>query len=82
MDLLTVNGHLLIELQDEKVTLDNGMQLKETKGKKDLVKGRIVVGEFDGASEVYYPLYASIDFHYKGIKYHIIHKEDIVIVKK
>ena len=82
MNLLTVNGHLMIELQDERITFDNGMQLKETKGKKDLVRGKVIVGEFEEAKEVYYPLYAAIDFVYEGKKYHIIHKEDIVIVKK
>jgi hypothetical protein len=57
MNLLTVNGHLMIELQDERITFDNGMQLKETKGKKDLVLGKVIVGEFEEAKEVYYPLY-------------------------
>jgi co-chaperonin GroES (HSP10) len=82
MELLTVNGHLLVELQDERITFNNGMQLRETKGKKDLVRGKIIAGEFEEATYVFYPLYAAIDFVYAGRKYHIIHKEDIVIVKK
>jgi co-chaperonin GroES (HSP10) len=82
MELLTVNGHLLIELQDERIKFDNGMELRETKGKKDLVRGKVIVGEFESAVYVFYPLYAAIDFVYEGKKYHIIHKEDIVIIKK
>lgn len=84
MSLLPINGHILVELIDEKIKFDNGMELRETKSKKDLVKGRLIAGELiteiQIGSTVYYPLYAAIDFNYEGKKYHIIHKEDIVIV--
>ena len=59
----TKNKWLLISLKNDKTTLNNGLMIEETRGKKDIVSGIIESSEDSNLTEgkiVWFPMYSAL----------------------
>lgn len=82
------NKFWLVELQEENKLLANGITVKETRGKRDIVTGKVITGDqssgFDCAvgSLIWFPLYAANPITIDGKALLIVHQDDIIMVKE
>lgn len=83
-----VNKFWLIELKEENKVLSNGLTVKETRGKRDIVVGKVIIGDYSPYFEcadgylVWFPLYAANPITVDGKSLLIVHQDDIIMVKK
>ena len=88
MKIKMTNKFWLVELEEENKILANGLTVKETRGKRDIVTGRVIHGDYspefpaaDGCL-VWFPLYAANPITVEGNNYLVIHQDDIIMVKE
>jgi co-chaperonin GroES (HSP10) len=80
---MVTNGNILVKL-NETATMDNGIQIQETRGKRDVVSG--VVADADEKTgvklfqKVYFPYYAAVAIQYKGEDLWIVNYQDVIII--
>jgi co-chaperonin GroES (HSP10) len=83
-----VNNFYLIKLKEENKILSNGISVKETRGKRDIVVGEVVKAPRDMtrttvANEgnlVWFPLYSANSIVYDGDTLLIVQADDIIMV--
>jgi co-chaperonin GroES (HSP10) len=80
---MILNKNLLIRI-NETATMDNGIQIQETRGKRDVVSGIIIDSdpklELNILSKVYFPFYSAIAVTYKGEDLWIVNYQDVIII--
>lgn len=82
-----LNGFFLIELVEENKLLSNGITVKETRGRRDIVSGLVVNCPEEYKKDyskgtVWFPLYSANTFVYEGKALLLVHHDDIMMVKK
>lgn len=88
MKVKMTNKFWLVKLEEENKILANGLTVKETRGKRDIVTGRVIHGdyspEFPAADGylVWFPLYAANPITIEGNNYLVIHQDDIIMVEE
>lgn len=88
MKIRMTNKFWLVELEDELKQLSNGLTVKETRGKRDIVTGRVIHGdyspEFPAADGylVWFPLYAANPITVDGKSLLVVHQDDIIMVEE
>lgn len=81
------NGFVLIEIEEEKTQLGNGLAVKETRGKRDIVCGKVVLTSDTATSnigiaikdKVMFPLYASNPVIINDKEYLVVDYKDIIL---
>jgi co-chaperonin GroES (HSP10) len=87
MKLRMTNKFWLVKLEEELKQLANGLTVKETRGKRDIVIGVVIHGdyspEFPAADgyHVWFPLYAANPITVEGNEYLVVHQDDIIMVE-
>ena len=87
MKIKMTNKFWLVELEEENKVLANGLTVKETRGKRDIVTGRVISGdyssEFPAADGylVWFPLYAANPITVDGKSLLVVHQDDIIMVE-
>jgi hypothetical protein len=79
-----INQNIIIDLK-QSVELKNGINLKETRGKRDIVNGVVFlssVEEIKVNAKVWFPLYASNEINVQGKLFAVVHKDDIIMVQE
>ena len=81
---MVLNKNIIVRL-NELSTIDNGIQIQETRGKRDIVSGIIVdldkdVGLLPG-NKIYFPYYSAINFAVKGDDLWIVNINDVIMVE-
>ena len=83
-----VNKFWLVELKEENKILSNGLTVKETRGKRDIVVGKVIKGDYNSDFNcadgylVWFPLYAANPITVDGKSLLIVHQDDIIMVEK
>ena len=87
MNIRMTNKFWLVELEEENKVLANGLTVKETRGKRDIVTGVVIHGDYspefpcaDGY-HVWFPLYAANPITVDGKSLLVIHQDDIIMVE-
>lgn len=82
------NDFILIKLEAEKTQLSNGLNVKETRGKRDIVQGTVVATvegidpKFLGAGDiVLFPLYAANQVTIDDQDYVVVAYKDLILKK-
>jgi co-chaperonin GroES (HSP10) len=79
-----LNENVLVKM-NETSTMDNGIQIQETRGKRDIVSGVVVnCDEQTGItlwSKIYFPYYAAISFNLKGEELWIVNVNDVIMIE-
>jgi hypothetical protein len=84
MEIKMNENNNLVRPKTNEVTLGNGLQVSEQRGKKDLIWGRVVAGEdkFLG-KDILYPLYAAdavtLNITGEALSYHVVKSPDIIL---
>ena len=87
MSRIMLNGFYIVELKEEHTVHSNGLTVKETRGKRDIVTG-VIKNLPDGTygirtgDLIYFPLYAGNPITIDGKTYLSIHEDDIIMVEK
>lgn len=88
MKIRMTNKFWLVELIEENKILSNGLTVKETRGKRDIVTGKVINGDYstefpcaDGYL-VWFPLYAANPITIDGKTLLIVHQDDIIMVEE
>lgn len=80
-----LNKNVIVQLKNT-VELKNGINLKETRGKRDVVTGVVyLAGESSGLEPkdiVWFPLYASNEITIDGLPLAVLSMDDIIMVEK
>lgn len=81
------NKFYLVELMEENKVLTNGLTVKETRGKRDIVTGKVITGDYtpefptsDGYL-IWFPLYAANPITVDGKTLLVVHQDDIIMVE-
>ena len=88
MKYTMTNKFWLVELEEELKQLSNGLTVKETRGKRDIVTGRVIRGDYSSEFPcadgylIWFPLYASNPITVEGKTLLIVHQDDIIMVEK
>ena len=87
MKFKMTNKFWLVELEEENKILSNGLTVKETRGKRDIVTGRVISGDYstgfpcaDGYL-IWFPLYAANPITVGGKTLLVVHQDDIIMVE-
>ena len=85
MNMTMLNNNLLVELVNETTVLGNGLAVKETRGKRDVVTGTIVRAPVNGiikeTMKVWFPLYAANPITVNGKSLLVVSLDDIIMVE-
>ena len=80
-----LNNNLLVQLINETTVLGNGLAVKETRGKRDIVTGTIVKAPGHGIiaenMKVWFPLYAANPITVDGKSLLVVALDDIIMVE-
>lgn len=80
-----LNNNLLVELVNETTVLGNGLAVKETRGKRDIVTGTVIKGPGNGiiteTMKVWFPLYAANPITVDGKSLLVVSLDDIIMVE-
>jgi co-chaperonin GroES (HSP10) len=80
-----LNNNVIVQLKNS-VELKNGINLKETRGKRDVVIGVIyLASDTTGLNQgdlVWFPLYASNEITIDGLPLAVLNVSDIIMVEK
>lgn len=74
------NGNNLVIPASNNIELGNGIKVSEQRGKKDMMWGTVLEGNFKH-KEILYPVYAADDMCINGRTCHIVNDKDIVMSK-
>ncbi len=74
----TANGNLVVKQLSNEQQFDNGIKVNEARGKKDIVKGKVILPEKSNKI-VWYPLYSASPLSLEGETYDVISKDDVII---
>ena len=82
------NNFILIKLEAENTQLTNGLNIKETRGKRDIVQGTVMQTPWGPNPEtlspadiVFFPLYAATQVTIDGSDYVVVSFNDIILKK-
>jgi len=79
-----LNGNVIVQLKNS-VELKNGINLKETRGKRDVVTATVYLAdpklELKKGTIVWFPLYASNEITVEGIQLAVLNANDIIMVE-
>lgn len=81
-NLKTFNSKLIIDRLDNMQTFSNGIRVAEARGKKDIVRGKIIIdstGIFTEGTTVWYPLYAALPIAIDAVTYDCVDMQDIIL---
>ena len=79
------NNFILLKLEAEETQLNNGLSVKETRGKRDIVCGKVIKAidhetfPLAGGDKVLFPLYAANSLTIEGEEYVVVSFEDIIL---
>ena len=82
------NKFWLVVLEEELKQLSNGLTVKETRGKRDIVIGKVIHGDYShefpcsNGYHVWFPLYAANPITVDGNDYLVVHQDDIIMVEE
>ena len=80
------NKYLLITLFDTQKKLGNNINMKEVRGKRDIVIGVVEAAEaslkLPLKAMCWFPLYAGSEVEYDGKKYLTVPYEDIIMIER
>lgn len=83
-----LNNNCLVKLKSDSKIMGNGISVKETRGKRDIVSGTIL--EYDAGKPshflnkgltIWFPLYAATAIVMEGVEYLIVNFNDIMIIE-
>ena len=78
-----LNRFILVSIPADTKTLGNGLALKETRGKRDIVSAKVeqTPDEFGFLKDklIWFPLYAASNIDVDGIPYMIVDFDDIIM---
>ena len=80
----TINGNVLVYLENQKTTLANGMSVQEQRGKKDVVSAKVALSSYEGiepGDTVWFPYYAALPIVFKGEPMHVVNGGDVMVVE-
>jgi co-chaperonin GroES (HSP10) len=79
-----LNNNIIVQLKNS-VELKNGINLKETRGKRDVVIGVIYLADkstgLNQGDLVWFPLYASNEITIDGLPLAVLNINDIIMVE-
>lgn len=81
------NKFWLVRLEDELKQLSNGLTVKETRGKRDIVTGKVISGDYSSEFPcadgyiIWFPLYAANPITVDGESLLVVHQDDIIMVE-
>lgn len=79
-----LNGNVIVQLKNS-VELKNGINLKETRGKRDVVTATVYLAdpklELKKGTIVWFPLYASNEITVEGVQLAVLNANDIIMVE-
>ena len=84
-NITMLNNFIAVILDDDKKTLNNGLTITETRGRRDIVSGLISMSDNQHlryGARVWFPLYAATIVMIEGQPYHIVKSDDLVMVKE
>ena len=82
------NKFALVKLVEENKVLNNGLTVKETRGKRDIVVGEVLSNNFNTEFPVadgylvWFPLYAANPITVDGKALLIVHQDDIIMTEE
>jgi co-chaperonin GroES (HSP10) len=80
-----LNKNVIVLLRNS-VELKNGINLKETRGKRDIVTGIVFAADetlkIKDNTKVWFPLYASNEVIVDGKQYAVLNFDDIIMVQE
>ena len=80
-----LNKNVIVSLRNS-VELKNGINLKETRGKRDIVTGVVFAADetlnIKANAKVWFPLYASNEVVVEGKQYAVLNFDDIIMVQE
>lgn len=80
-----LNKNVIVQLKNT-VELKNGINLKETRGKRDVVTGVIYLADestgLKPGEVIWFPLYASNEITIDGLPLAVLNVNDIIMVEK
>lgn len=80
-----LNQNVIVQLR-QSVELKNGINLKETRGKRDIVSGAVYLADevlkLKPGSIVWFPLYASNEITIDGNVFAVLNISDIIMVQE
>ena len=87
MNYTMLNNFLLVETPEDTKTLGNGLALKETRGKRDIVCARTVSASKDVTEKtglkvgtlIWFPLYAASSIDLNGKQYLVVDFSDVIM---
>ena len=88
MKVKMTNKFWLVELEEENKILSNGLTVRETRGKRDIVIGRVIHGDYSesfpcaNGYHIWFPLYAANPITVDGKSLLVVHQDDIIMVEE
>lgn len=85
MNYTIINNKLLVKPLENKTTLGNGMVIQETRGKKDILSGEVVLSPEGLDLEdkiIYYPEFASIPIVLSGNHLVVVDLDDVILIEE
>lgn len=78
-----LNNNVIVQIK-ETTELKNGINFKETRGKRDVVTAVVYLADentgLKKGDKVWFPLYASNEITLGGLLLAVLNKEDIIVV--
>lgn len=80
------NGFVLISPDKSDKRLSNGINVKETRGKRDIIHGIVEVAEeslkISDKAMCWFPMYAGVPITLEGQQYFIVDNHDIMMTER
>lgn len=77
-----LNKHIIIDLK-QTTSLGNGLSLKETRGKRDIVSGIVTLADpsvgLAVGDHIWFPLYAANEIVIDGKQYLVVNIQDVIM---
>lgn len=80
-----LNKKLIVKPLEAVTKLGNGMIIQETRGKKDILVGKVILSstpDIKEGDQVWYPEYSALPIALDGNEYAVIDYSDIIIKKE
>ena len=80
------NKNVLVSVREDRKVLNNGISVKDTRGRKDIVMGIVECShpslKFPNRALVWFPAYSGLPIQVAGNQYMIVNYEDIIMSEK